>query len=253
MSATDPALPPVPAFRDLAVAGCAVHPARAAVALCRTCLQACCGECATRRDGVNYCAACLAASDTVLATAPGARQVRDAQRAATRGGAILGTPARVAFTLAAYSLIAMLAAAWGIGMPFFANERRLEANRERVTQVQIALSSYYDDVGTYPSRERGLAALLASSEDDRDAWRGPYTTVQAAGGKGVNASKDPGVADVFGAPILYFAKPGDDGAMVIVYLASPGANGTWDTPGIDGGNPPHEPSGDDVLKWVVWP
>ena len=250
MSASE--LPPLPHFRDLHLGACANHPPRDVVALCRVCQKSCCGECATRQDGVNFCAECLATRDAALALAPGARQIRAAQESATRGAALLGTPARVLVTAALYFVAVALAAAWGIGMPFFANERRLEANKERMTEVQIALSAYYDDVGHYPPKERGLSALLAANDDDRSDWRGPYVTALASGGK-AGSQKDPAVVDVFGQPILYIAKTAEDDSMEVLYLASPGANGVWDTPGIESGNPAHDPAGDDVIKWVVWP
>ncbi|HVO30084.1 MAG TPA: type II secretion system protein GspG [bacterium] len=249
-------LPTLPPFAEISGRRCDAHPARGAVALCRRCLTALCAECATRRDGVNFCARCVADDDASALALPGAQQVRVAERNSTRAGALLGTPARVIAVLLAYSVAAIVAAAWAVGMPFFANERRLEANRERVTEVNLALASYFDDVGRYPSRERGLAALLAASDDDRDVWRGPYTTAQATGGKPAPGdAKEPQVLDVFGRPLYYYAKPdpdGDEGAMLTVYVASPGANGTWDTPGIENGDPPREAKGDDVLKWVVW-
>jgi hypothetical protein len=252
MSATDPTLPPLPRFRDVVAGSCANHPGRDIVALCRACQKSCCGECATRRDGVNYCAECIVARNAQLAITPGARHIRAAQQAATTGGALLGTPARVLATGAFYFIAAALAAAWGIGMPFLANERRLEANKDRMTQVQIALSAYYDDIGHYPPKDRGLAALLVANDEDRADWRGPYTTALASGGKGVIGA-DPAVADVFGQPILFYSQTNEDDTIEVLYLASRGANGSWDTPGIETGNPPHEPTGDDVIKWVVWP
>jgi hypothetical protein len=39
---------------------CAVHPARPGFALCMSCKQVVCQECATTWDGINYCRACLA-------------------------------------------------------------------------------------------------------------------------------------------------------------------------------------------------
>jgi hypothetical protein len=40
--------------------GCAHHPERPAIALCMSCAKAVCRECATTREGIHYCAACLA-------------------------------------------------------------------------------------------------------------------------------------------------------------------------------------------------
>jgi hypothetical protein len=40
--------------------GCTNHPERPAIALCMACGAAVCQECATTRDGIHYCASCLA-------------------------------------------------------------------------------------------------------------------------------------------------------------------------------------------------
>jgi len=251
VSAADPRLPPLPNFQAVlsGVGACASHPTRDAVALCRRCLMPCCGECATRRADINYCAGCISALDAELLAIPGSRQVRAAQAASAFAWA--GTPLRLLVVMAAYGLLTLLAASYGVGMPFFANERRQQANQERLADVQQALTSYQNDVGKYPASDRGLAALLSATDDDRDTWRGPYITAQANGGRAGTSFK-PAVFDVFGQPILYYAKPGEDEEMAEVYIASRGGNGSWDTPGIETGNPPHEASGDDVLKWVVW-
>ncbi len=49
----------------MAVAGisriCVHHPERAGFATCMSCHQVVCQECATTRDGINFCRPCLAA------------------------------------------------------------------------------------------------------------------------------------------------------------------------------------------------
>ena len=49
----------------MAVAGisriCVHHPERAGFATCMSCRQVVCQECATTRDGINFCRPCLAA------------------------------------------------------------------------------------------------------------------------------------------------------------------------------------------------
>lgn len=51
------------ALREVALAShCANHPGRPAHALCMSCGKAVCQECATTREGIHYCAACLAQS-----------------------------------------------------------------------------------------------------------------------------------------------------------------------------------------------
>lgn len=42
---------------------CIRHPARAGFALCMSCQQVVCQECATTWDGINYCRVCLAAKN----------------------------------------------------------------------------------------------------------------------------------------------------------------------------------------------
>lgn len=49
---------------------CAHHPDRAGFALCMSCRLVVCQECATTRDGINFCRPCLAKSHGA-AVAPG--------------------------------------------------------------------------------------------------------------------------------------------------------------------------------------
>ena len=48
---------------------CAHHPERAGFALCMSCRLVVCQECATTRDGINYCRPCLAKTHAVAGTA----------------------------------------------------------------------------------------------------------------------------------------------------------------------------------------
>lgn len=251
MSASRPvtALPP---FREIPGGRCDAHAGRAAAAVCRACVAPFCTECLTRIDGVNHCARCSARlhpprpepPPPFRAFAARARMPRSALR-------LLGV-------FAVYSLVALLAATWGVAQPFFANERRLEVNRARLTEVHLALSAYFNDVGAYPPPSRGLDALLAASAADREFWGGPYLTARGTEGRGARDPADEGrVLDVFGRPIFYFASPlaAEETGEVPekVYIASPGANGTWETAGIETGDAPREASGDDVLQWIAWP
>jgi hypothetical protein len=242
---------PVPAFQELRDSRCTAHPAREAVALCRSCLTPRCGECVLKVDGVNHCAACLAA---IFPPAPPASAAPPPRTATS----VMMSLARAVAAMSVYSLVAVVAISAGVAYPFFANERLLAVNRVRVTNVHLALSSYFADTGVYPTRERGLAALLAAGPDDREEWRGPYTTARAPDGRPARNPGDEGkVLDVFGRPVVYWAAPveedDDDGVPDLVYVASPGANGSFETPGIYEGKAPRDPSGDDVVHWLVWP
>lgn len=243
---------PVPAFTDLQSSRCVAHGAREAVALCRTCFSPRCGECVVKVDGVNHCGPChvrLFPRAELRASA--------APDPAETGGAAM-TFFRVVFVLGLYSVIAFAAASAGVAYPFFANERLLAANRVRVTDVHLALSDYFADFEKYPDMDRGLRALLAANEEEREDWRGPYATARAKDGRPARDPADDGkVLDVFGRPLFYWAAPlaedDEDGVPDLIYLASPGANGVYETPGVYEGKAPRDESGDDVIQWVVWP
>lgn len=267
MSSPADSLPPVPPIEQIAGSTCVAHPTRTAAALCRICFARCCGECTTRIDGVNHCSRCLARRFPAKPEPPPPFRAFAARARLPRSAL------RVAGVLFAYGGVAVLAAAYGIAMPFFENERRLAANAVRVTDVRLALTGYYNDVGTWPSATRGLAALLAASAEDREDWGGPYTTARATAGKAARTEADQGaVLDVFGRPVFYYASPlapanedesgddesgedeEDDGESEKVYIASRGANGTWDTPGVESGTVSRgDPLGDDVVEWLAWP
>ncbi len=251
---TDPLLPrPVPPLSDVSRVACETHPARAGAGLCRSCLRTACAECLTRIDGVNHCAGCI----DRLFPPPGAGSSGPAGRPAGTPAAFeeakRRSPRHLLALLALYGTVAVSASAAAVAWPFLLNERRLEANRQRLVELHLALSEYLADVSRYPSPERGLKALLEPSREDRDDWRGPYATARAGGTRASGgAANDDAVLDVFGRPVLYHRTP-EDVAEPRVYLASPGANGLWDTAGIVAGNPPHEAGGDDALQWVVTP
>lgn len=241
----------VPAFHDLGNARCVAHAAREAVALCRSCLTPRCGECVLKVEGVNHCAACHAA---LFPPAPPRETARPPRTATSMALSF----ARAIAAIGVYSLVAFVAIGAGVAFPFFANERLLAANRVRITDVRLGLSSYFTDIGEYPDSGRGLAALLAPSAADREDWRGPYETARAIDGRPARTPADEGkILDVFGRPVLYWASPVEeddaDGVPDFVYLASPGANGTFETPGVYEGRAPRDANGDDVVQWVVWP
>lgn len=241
----------VPAFGDLGSSRCVSHVSREAVALCRSCLTPRCGECVIKVEGVNHCAACHV---KLFPPAP-PRSIAAPPRTAS---STLISFARLLAAMAAYSMVALVAITAGVAFPFFVNERLLAANRQRITDVHLAVSAYYADIGEYPDAQRGLAALLAAGPDDREDWSGPYETARATDGRPAREPADEGkVLDVFGRPIVYWASPleedDDDGVPDLIYIASPGANGTYETPGVLEGRAPRDPNGDDVIQWVIWP
>lgn len=249
----------VPSFESLADARCSAHAARPAVALCRSCLTPRCGECVVKLDGVNHCATCIARLFPPPIAPKPAGPAREGRFLARRRSSSFGLSAlRALAAIALYSFVALAAAAAGVALPFFANERLIAANRSRVTQVNLALSDYFGDVGRYPDPARGLDALLAPVPEDREMWRGPYVEARATDGRPARDPANEGrVLDVFGRPILYVAGPDtgeeDDGIPDYLYIASPGANGAWETPGVEEGRAPRDVSGDDVVQWVVNP
>ena len=246
---------PLPPFREIAGGRCGTHADRAAAGVCRVCVTPSCSECLTRVDGVNHCARCLARLHPPRPEPPPPFRAFAARARMPR------SVLRLLGVFSVYALVALLAATWGVAQPFFANERRLEMNRSRLTEVHLALSAYYNDVGAYPPPERGLDALLAASAGDREFWAGPYLTARSPEGSPAREPADDGrVLDVFGRPVLYYSSPvPEDESQAVpdvpekVYIASPGGNGTWETAGVETGNAPREASGDDVLQWIAWP
>jgi len=96
--------------------------------------------------------------------------------------------------------------------------------RAQIEQLGKALDTYRLDVGTYPTTEQGLAALLVKP-DGVDRWSGPYLSKSAV------------PADPWGRPYRY-KTPGDHGDYD---LLSYGADGQ---PGGTGEN-------SDVGSWDV--
>lgn len=107
-------------------------------------------------------------------------------------------------------IIGLLAAY--VGPRYFAQIGKSEAKtaRAQITALEKALEQYRIDVGTYPSTEQGLAALVKRPANVA-RWQGPYL------------SKDL-PPDPWGRPYLY-KTPGEHGEIDIVSLGQDGRPG----------------------------
>jgi hypothetical protein len=83
-------------------AGCQNHPTRDAIGLCVQCRTRVCGECATKVDGINYCAGCLAGLAEAAGRSPGSRTTGPA--GAPRPPSASGAPIVVLLQLTVLSL-----------------------------------------------------------------------------------------------------------------------------------------------------
>ena len=79
------------------IAACPNHPTREAIGICVRCRGRLCSECATKVDGINYCAACLGAL---------------ASRPAPPAAAVRGPLARQLVAAACVMVLALLM--WGL-------------------------------------------------------------------------------------------------------------------------------------------
>lgn len=55
------------------------------------------------------------------------------------------------------------------------SDARIQAAKQQIQALELALDSYAADLGSYPSSSQGLRALRTlPSSDDALRWRGPY-------------------------------------------------------------------------------
>ncbi|ACA16107.1 general secretion pathway protein G [Methylobacterium sp. 4-46] len=94
-----------------------------------------------------------------------------------------------------------------------------ETARIQVKNLAQAVELYYLDLGTYPTTQEGLAALVTPPEGARAAWRGPYLR----DGKGL--------LDPWGRPFLY-RSPGAGGAPFEIAFTDPDAPGRGAAPEV---------------------
>ena len=136
------------------------------------------------------------------------------------------TDARAGVTLiemlVVVTIIALFAAIVGPRLLHRGDQARVVAARQQISDIQLVLSQYKLDTGTFPSQEQGLTALRVQPSG-MEQWHGPYLV------------KDLG-NDSWGHPYVY-NYPGDHGDEPDVM--SYGADGQ---PGGDGLNA-------DVVSW----
>ncbi len=110
--------------------------------------------------------------------------------------------------IAILGLIVALAAPQVVG---YFGRSKSKAAEIQISSLQSALEIYRLDVGTYPTQDEGLKALVAAPSDVK-GWRGPYL------------SRDDGIVDPWGRPYLY-SPPALDGRVVIRSLGADGKPG----------------------------
>jgi len=57
-----------------------------------------------------------------------------------------------------------------------ADQAKVQAAETQVKMLYNALQTYRLDVGSFPTTEQGLEALMEAPSDVADYWRGPYLT-----------------------------------------------------------------------------
>jgi len=127
---------------------CLNHPDRDAVGVCVKCRKYVCVECATKIEGVNYCADCLPHVG---------RRESGRSRSWER-------PAATLLTLTCLAICSVLLGTCAIllppAQPSIPDEEKWNRNFERMETVVEALLEFRDDCGRFPADEEGLDALL---------------------------------------------------------------------------------------------
>jgi general secretion pathway protein G len=114
--------------------------------------------------------------------------------------------------IAILGLIVALAAPQVVG---YFGRSKTKAAEIQISSLQSALELYRLDVGTYPTADQGLKALIAAPSGVKD-WHGPYL------------SRDDGIIDPWGRAYLY-APPAPNGRVTIKSLGADGkVGGTGD-------------------------
>jgi len=141
--------------------------------------------------------------------------------------------------------------ALSLGLAWHGTEQQARADRETLARLRFALEDFYLDLGRYPSVSEGFAALVTSDPElDGEPlldWHGPYLDLGRL--DLLWSSRRGGLSDRRGNAVLYYANPQGDW----VYLASSGADGRIDTPGLGSAAFGGVPEGDDIVVWVEGP
>lgn len=112
--------------------------------------------------------------------------------------------------LAILGLIVAFAAPRVIG---YFERSKTHAAEIQIANISAALDLYRMDIGSYPSADDGLEALLVKPAHVRH-WRGPYLT------------RSDGIIDPWGRPYLYTPPSGDGEPVVMTYGADGKPGGT---------------------------
>ena len=93
------------------------------------------------------------------------------------------------------------------------DKAEVKATKASFTQIETALERYKLDVGSYPSEDEGMIALMQAPEGDEGNWAGKYL------------SKQKSILDAWGNDYLY-SMPGPEGeSYEIVSLGADGEEG----------------------------
>lgn len=74
-------------------------------------------------------------------------------------------------------VLVILGLLMGLVLPRFmgrADAARIDVAETQIKMLRSALQTYRLDVGTYPTTDQGLAALMSAPHDASEYWRGPY-------------------------------------------------------------------------------
>ncbi|MDR2982642.1 MAG: type II secretion system major pseudopilin GspG [Puniceicoccales bacterium] len=103
---------------------------------------------------------------------------------------------RRAFTLVemliVIALLAVVAGAVVVNLDSIFGDAQVDVERQKVnSSLKMALTNYRLKMGSFPTTEQGLQALLTAPEGSADRWRGPYVEKAAS------------LVDAWGSPYQY--------------------------------------------------
>ncbi len=200
---------------------CLNHPDRVAVGVCVKCRKYVCAECATKIEGVNYCADCLPQVG---------RRKSGRSRSWEKPAAFLVILSSLAVCSVLLGTCALLLPEARPNVP---NEEQWDKNFEWMETIIEALLEFRGDCGRFPSDDEGLDALVSSP--GAPGWSGPYLESHIT---------YYGVEDEYGELVIYRI-----GGLPEPVVLSAGRDGDFQTDigmleyGEDG-------EGDDELFWV---
>ncbi len=126
----------------------------------------------------------------------------------------------------AVAIIGIMAAAIGPLAIRQINRVRVDATYTELERIRESLIAYYEDIGSFPSQNAGLASLIS---DASSGWRGPY--IEFSHDNPIEAV----TTDAFGETYLYDLSPSiASGSSTDLIIASMGVNRRQDLGAIDG-------------------